>query len=106
MASLKRFELPTHGLEGRCSILLSYRLIAFAEVEDERFELRTSSVRPSKTVMERVMGIGPTQSAWKADILPLNYTRTDSNRTFERAIYNSMLDNITTSAYLCQQNLD
>ncbi len=32
--------------------------------------------------MERVMGIGPTQSAWKADILPLNYTRTDSNRTF------------------------
>ena len=26
MASLKRFELPTHGLEGRCSILLSYRL--------------------------------------------------------------------------------
>ena len=27
MASLKRFELPTHGLEGRCSILLSYRLI-------------------------------------------------------------------------------
>ena len=25
--------------------------------------------------MERVMGIGPTQSAWKADVLPLNYTR-------------------------------
>ena len=25
---------------------------------------------------------------------------------FFRAIYNSMLDNITTSAYLCQQNLD
>ena len=22
------------------------------------------------------MGIGPTQSAWKADVLPLNYTRT------------------------------
>ena len=37
MASLKRFELPTHGLEGRCSILLSYRL-----------------------VLERVMGIEPT----------------------------------------------
>ena len=33
---------------------------------------------PSKTVMERVMGIGPTQSAWKADILPLNYTRTNA----------------------------
>ena len=26
--------------------------------------------------MERVMGIEPTCSAWKADILPLNYTRT------------------------------
>ena len=24
MASQKRFELPTHGLEGRCSIRLSY----------------------------------------------------------------------------------
>ena len=27
MASQKRFELPTHGLEGRCSILLSYRRV-------------------------------------------------------------------------------
>ena len=36
MACLKRFELPTHGLEGRCSILLSYKH------------------------MERVMGIEPT----------------------------------------------
>lgn len=68
MASLKRFELPTHGLEGRCSILLSYRLIALSR----RF---LNALR----VVERVMGIGPTQSAWKADILPLNYTRTDSN---------------------------
>jgi hypothetical protein len=25
--------------------------------------------------LERVMGIEPTQSAWEADILPLNYTR-------------------------------
>jgi hypothetical protein len=25
--------------------------------------------------MERVMGIEPTYSAWKADVLPLNYTR-------------------------------
>ena len=28
-----------------------------------------------KNKMERVMGIEPTQSAWKAEILPLNYTR-------------------------------
>ena len=26
--------------------------------------------------VERVMGIGPTRPAWKAGILPLNYTRT------------------------------
>ena len=26
-------------------------------------------------VQERVMGIEPTYSAWKADVLPLNYTR-------------------------------
>ena len=31
---------------------------------------------PDLSVMERVMGIGPTQPAWKAGILPLNYTRT------------------------------
>ena len=29
----------------------------------------------AKDVLERVMGIGPTQPAWKAGILPLNYTR-------------------------------
>ena len=27
------------------------------------------------SILERVMGIGPTQPAWKAGILPLNYTR-------------------------------
>ncbi len=26
-------------------------------------------------LLERVMGIEPTQSAWEADVLPLNYTR-------------------------------
>ncbi len=29
----------------------------------------------SPTKMERVMGIEPTPSAWKAEVLPLNYTR-------------------------------
>ena len=29
----------------------------------------------ARILLERVMGIEPTQSAWKAEILPLNYTR-------------------------------
>ena len=60
LARLKGFEPLTHGLEGRCSIQLSYRRI------DRSY---------AQQIMERVMGIGPTQPAWKADILPLNYTR-------------------------------
>ena len=32
-------------------------------------------VIPSK--LERVMGFEPTSSAWKAEVLPLNYTRPD-----------------------------
>ena len=52
MARLEGLEPPAHCLEGSCSIHLSYRRI-----------------------LERVMGIEPTRPAWKAGILPLNYTR-------------------------------
>ena len=31
-----------------------------------------------RSFMERVMGIGPTPSAWKAEVLPLNYTRNNT----------------------------
>ena len=54
MVRLKGVEPLAHGLEGRCSILLSYR---------------------RKTILERVKGIGPSQPAWKAGALPLSYTR-------------------------------
>ena len=57
-ACLEGFEPPTHGLEGRCSIQLSYKHISIRYL-----------------MQERVMGIEPTYPAWKAGVLPLNYTR-------------------------------
>ena len=62
MVSLQRFELWTHGLEGRCSIQLSYRPI-------QRWSV----------MMERMTGIEPVSSAWKAEVLPLNHIRTDNH---------------------------
>ena len=58
MARWKGLEPLAYCLEGSSSIQLSYQ--------------RT---------MERVMGIEPTRPAWKAGILPLNYTRMIDNLT-------------------------
>ena len=52
LACLEGLEPPTYCLEGSCSIQMSYWRI-----------------------MERVTGIGPAYPAWKAGVLPLNYTR-------------------------------
>ena len=61
------FEPRTHGLEGRCSIQLSYET--------------TLSLK-----MERMMRIELTPSAWKAEVLPLNYIRMLERKTrFELA---------------------
>ena len=61
MARQEGFEPPTYCLEGSCSILLSYWRIQYLAARPEG--------------MERVMGIEPTYPAWKAGVLPLNYTR-------------------------------
>ena len=66
LARLKGFEPLTPALEGRCSIQLSYRRILCAV---------SSALIERRIFLERVMGIGPTRPAWKAGVLPLNYTR-------------------------------
>ena len=57
VARQKGLEPLTYCLEGSCSIQLSYWRIS----------------------MERVTGIGPAYPAWKAGVLPLNYTRAYAN---------------------------
>ena len=67
MVSPQGFEPRTHGLEGRCSIQLSY---------EPTLNLK----------MERMMRIELTPSAWKAEVLPLNYIRKMERKTrFELA---------------------
>ena len=50
-------------------------------LEAARIRLRADGVRQSagrareEGIVERVMGIEPTSSAWEAEVLPLNYTR-------------------------------
>ena len=61
MVRQKGLEPPAYCLEGSCSIQLSYWRIYR--------ETRSSSL------LERVKGIEPSYPAWKAGVLPLNYTR-------------------------------
>ena len=52
------------------------RWIRTIEVSDSRFTVCPLwPLGNPTTALERVKGIEPSQSAWKADVLPLNYTR-------------------------------
>ena len=73
MVRQKGFEPLTPALEGRCSIQLGYWRKKFTIL--------------SLLLMERVMGIGPTLPAWKAGILPLNYTRSREIKLFTYNAY-------------------
>ena len=55
-------------------------------------EARDMKLAPT---LERVMGIEPTRPAWKAGILPLNYTR-------KRCLSKCQLEYVTTNAAACQ----
>ena len=102
MARQEGFEPPTYCLEGSCSILLSYWRIysTRTNVVSTRSKTRRSGFDPERRkeitdvklsrtaeaersellpTLERVMGIEPTYPAWKAGVLPLNYTRTSSH---------------------------
>ena len=46
-----------------------------AESNHRHEDFQSSALPTELSGQERVMGIEPTYSAWKADILPLNYTR-------------------------------
>ena len=61
-------------------------------------------LRQSLNWLERVMGIEPTQPAWKASVLPLNYTRIvcSAFATIEPGAHNSMLKNYSKSVFACQ----
>ncbi len=78
LARQEGFEPPTYCLEGSCSILLSYWRVSMPPAQ-HRVSPKQSPAQGLVPKLERVMGIEPTYPAWKAGVLPLNYTREGFN---------------------------
>ena len=80
MAPQVGLEPTTVRLTAECSTTELLRNIMVGLNGLEPSTSRLSGVRSNQlsyrpTILERVMGIEPTTSAWKAEVLPLNYTR-------------------------------
>ena len=82
MAPQARFELATDRLTADSStteLLRNNKMVGLSGLEPPTSRLsgvrsNQLSYRP-KNELERVKGIEPSSSAWKAEVLPLNYTR-------------------------------
>ena len=75
LAGVEGLEPPTPGFGDRCSSQLSYTPIRVSDAtwpEPASAGPETWHVTPD---LERVKGIEPSSSAWKAAALPLSYTR-------------------------------
>ncbi len=79
MAPQVGFEPTTARLTAECSTteLLRNNMVGLSGLEPPTSRL--SGVRSNqlsyRPILERVKGIEPSSSAWKAEVLPLNYTR-------------------------------
>ena len=74
------YEFP-----GSCDELLlgKFTHILFLAVRSSPLSPRLPSLAALQVNLERVMGIEPTYSAWKAEVLPLNYTRKSHGPSYE-----------------------
>ena len=84
VVGVARFELTREGVKVPCLTAWLHPSVslfesgAFEEIRTPDPRLRRAMLYPTELqthIMERVMGIGPTQPAWKAGTLPLSYTR-------------------------------